>query len=323
MPFPFVFHENFELGTKGDFTTEFTDTAGKLDFPDHHDDLDIPPWRGGYVMRCALDRAIDAAYVEQTSALNISSGTTRYIRFMLRTSPDFRLPHILGASGGSSVKVFSVWSASVEEFAIGISRSDSNTRTARLAIYSPDDNEFIDGLEFDNDVWLPIECTIAHGGTTSTRVYLHLGENTVQSSRMNFAPLTHFRLGAMAQTPHVRGTIYFDDFIIDTAKLEEPTFVAPEDLWGESMLYTKMSYAFVGPGSIRGATLIGGGSDNVAYLYDADRLPLAHHDIRAALKVAAAESKDTLIETVRFNRGCYVRMEGTNPQVIVHYGARG
>ena len=94
-------------------------------------------------------------------------------------------------------------------------------------------------------------------------------------------------------------------------------------LAGRSILYTKTSYAFVGPGTIRGATLIGSAAGDTAYLYDADRLPVAHHDAKAALKVAAGESKDTLIEDVRFNRGCYVEMSGANPQVIIHYGTKG
>ena len=140
---------------------------------------------------------------------------------------------------------------------------------------------------------------------------------------MAFGTFTHFQLGVMAQSPKVRGTVYFDDIVIDTAKLEEPLSLTQDQLWGNSQLYTKSSYAFVGPGSLRGATLIGGGSDNLAYFHDANRLPLAHHDIKAALKTSSAESKDTLIDTIMFERGCYIEMTGTNPQVIVHYGAKG
>lgn len=144
----------------------------------------------------------------------------------------------------------------------------------------------------------------------------------VQATRMTMDTFTHFRLGVMSQSAKVRGTLYFDDFIVDTAKLEEAVYIPQDKLWGLSQIYTKSSFAFVGPGTIRGATLIGSGAGE-AYLYDADRLPLAYHDIRAALKVAVAESKDSLIETVTFKRGCYVQMSGTNPQVIVHYGERG
>ena len=116
------------------------------------------------------------------------------------------------------------------------------------------------------------------------------------------------------------GDFYIDDFLVDTQKLEEPIFLTQDQLWGTSQIYIKSSYAFVGPGRIRGATLIGGGSDNEAYLYDADRIPLAHHDIKMALKVSSAESKDTVVQDIEFKRGCYVVMKGANPQVIVHYG---
>jgi hypothetical protein len=317
MPFPYVFHENFENGTKGGFTSE-TDVLGKLDFPDHNEDLDIQPWRGGYVMRVNMDRGTDEAYVQHDTALDIPNGQNRYIRFYLRFSDDTRVPDF----DGSSFKIFRVYTGVTEEFAIGITCSESEVYGPRLAIWSPDDTEFIDGLAFQRNVWLPIQI-IVKNAASSGRVYVQLEDNVIQVARMTFGTFTHCQLGVMAQSPKVRGTVYFDDIIIDTAKLEEPLHLTQDQLWGNSQLYTKSSYAFVGPGTLRGATLIGGGSDNLVYFYDVDRLPLAHHDIKVALRTSSAESKDTLIDTVMFKRGCYIAMTGTNPQVIVHYGDGG
>lgn len=323
MPFPFVFHENFETGTAGGFSQgdpAVTDPSGRIDFPDWRDDLDIDPWRGGHVMRVDLNRTHGTAYVENTSALNIGAGTNRYIRFYLRVSEDFRAPDYVGAS----VRLLEFRSASGVEGGISISCSDSEIWGPKLAIWCPDEppsGQHVDGLAFKRNVWLPIQVAVKHE-TTTGRIVLQLGENMIEVGRMAMDTLTGFRLGAIAQNEKIRGTLYYDDFIIDTEKLEQPVFLPQDQLWGHSQLYTMSSYAFIGPGTIRGATLVGNGAAT-AYLHDADRLPLAHHDIRGALKVAVAESKDTLMERIAFKRGCYIAMSGSDPQVIVHYGERG
>ena len=90
MAFPFIFHENFELGTKGAFTIE-NDPLGKIDFPNRLDGLDVPPWRGGYVMQINLDRGVSDGYVEHPTAFAMSGGATRYMRMFIRLSEDFRM----------------------------------------------------------------------------------------------------------------------------------------------------------------------------------------------------------------------------------------
>ena len=328
MAFPFIFHENFEAGTKGGFDTE-TDEDGRLDFPDHNDGLEIPPWRGGYVMRADLNRGFaKPAYVGQNTVLNtMTTGDTRFIRFMLRVSSDFRMPP------GNSMQIFSVFKGPIVvpplipaptdlEFGIGITRTEAHINSSRMSIYAPDYSEFIDGLNFPVGRWFSVQITIFHS-TNVSRVYLHVGDNTLQVMRLDFAPFTGFYMGALAQAPDVRGTLYFDDIIIDEEKLEDPNYIDPANLSGETLVFFKTSYAFVGPGVIRGATLISGGSTSTALFYDAERLPLAHHDIKGGLKCSSAESKDSLIDGIEFKRGCYIVMTGTNPQVIVHCGQVG
>ena len=135
--------------------------------------------------------------------------------------------------------------------------------------------------------------------------------------------LTHFRVGTMLQHPDVRGTVYIDDIVIDFDELVEQRDIDASELSGESVLYTKTSYAFLGPGTLRGATLIGSASNNQAQFFDTDKLPYAYHNLKATLKVSSAETKDMLIESIFFERGCYIVLSGTNPQVIVQYGQIG
>ena len=157
-------------------------------------------------------------------------------------------------------------------------------------------------------------------GNGNGRCELRVGRNTVSNMRISMQPTAHFRIGTMNQFPDIRGTFYIDDVIVDTEEIGEQQPLDASELSGMSILYTKSSYVFVGPSLIRGATLISGGTNNVAYFHDCSRLPLAHHDIKAALKCSSAETKDVLIEDIVFKRGCYLEMTGTNPQVLVHYG---
>ena len=118
MAFPFVFHENFEKGTRGGFTSEL-DTDGKIDFPDHNDQLEIPPWRGGYVMRVNLDRNTAEAYVQHDTAFTMTAGQIRFLRFFIRLSRDFRI------APGHAVDIVRMYAGGTSEVAIGLTRLDS------------------------------------------------------------------------------------------------------------------------------------------------------------------------------------------------------
>ena len=202
MPFPFVLYENFENGNAGTFDGAGSDDLGRIDFPDHRDDLDIQPWRGGHVMRIDLNRGITTAYIRNNTALSIgTNGEQRHIRFYLRTSPDFRSPDFVG----SNIRILTVYSAAGEEFSIGISSAETKVWGPRLAIYTPDDQEFIDGLAFTRDTWLPIQVIVQYS-TTNGRVYLQLGDNMVQATRLIFQPFTSCILGSVTQHQQIRGT---------------------------------------------------------------------------------------------------------------------
>lgn len=323
MAFPFLLHENFERGTAGAFAADTdalgiatTDPLGKLDFPDHNDDLDIIPWRGGYVMRIDLNRGTNDAFIQHNTAFSLTTGQIKYMRFFLRLGRGTRFPM---NSYLDFVRLYSGAPPGLSEIALALVKTET---WISLAIGSAEDVTHIAGLEIIPDVWTQIRMKVTFGNisTSNSRVQVQIGNNMVQNMRLNMQPLTHFRIGTMLQQADVRGTLYIDDVIVDTDVIQDQMYLDPANLTGESVLYIKDSYVFVGPGTIKGVTLIGGGADNTAALYDTDRIPFAHHDMRASLKVSKAESKDTLVETLMFKRGCYLVMTGTAPQVIIHYG---
>jgi hypothetical protein len=84
MAFPYIFEENFELGTKGDFDTE-TDTGSLLDFPHYSTLANIKnapmPYRGAYCARIILGDTNDHTLTE--GAIDIADEGTASVRFYL------------------------------------------------------------------------------------------------------------------------------------------------------------------------------------------------------------------------------------------------
>ena len=84
MSFPYIFHENFESGTKGSFDTE-TDTGSLLDFPHYSvlafDPNSMMPYRGAYLLRNALGDTNDHTLTE--GDIDIADGGTAYFKWQM------------------------------------------------------------------------------------------------------------------------------------------------------------------------------------------------------------------------------------------------
>ena len=130
----------------------------------------------------------------------------------------------------------------------------------------------------------------------------------------------------------VRGTLYFDHVLIDNAaRLPAPRLINPSALDGEDIALTKSGYIFVGPGTVRGITLIAAANavpplaDKVE-LFDTNSLPYSHHDLRAAAKASTAETVfSPPNREYSFSRGCYAVRSNAVPatvtaQAIIHIG---
>ena len=325
MAFPWIQHDNFEDGTQGSFTVvaeAIADPLGKLDFPGPQDDLNITPYRGGYVMRVNLDRGVTDAYVQHDTAFDLSPGQSKYMRFYLYLSADFKI------APGSTVQILTVFAGATLEFAVALTYV-LDEQNYQVGFIIPDDlNQFLYGLSVFRDQWLCIQVVATNQPTTGS-CWLHHNNNTIQSNRMTFGAFTHYRMGAMTQSADIRGTLYFDDVVVDDEKLHQPAYQDPTNLSNESLLFTKTSYIFVGPGELKSATLIGGAAGNSALFYDTDRRPYSHHNLRASLKVSSAESREMIHGPIVFEKGCFVELTGaggtaaTDPQLVVMLGRVG
>ena len=111
MAFPYVFEENFELGTIGSFDSE-TDTGARLDIAHYSDLAGVPglpgPFNGAFSMRVNLATSTADAFVTETAGFDIAANARLHIRFMLWVSNDIVMANndeflILQLINGSAV----------------------------------------------------------------------------------------------------------------------------------------------------------------------------------------------------------------------------
>ena len=74
-------------------------------------------------------------------------------------------------------------------------------------------------------------------------------------------------------------------------------------------------HVFVGPGMVDGAALLSTTSGNIMRLFDTDTGNVnAAQAFVAELDLAAHTAVGTGVEPLRFERGCFVQLTGTNPR---------
>lgn len=317
MAFPFSAEENFESGTLGIFT-EVADTLGKLSVIGPQDAHQIPPYLGGYVLEVDLNRGNADASASIGAPINFANGITKYARLMVWLSEELKLPN-----AGDSMRLFMLESGSfLEEASIGLVRG--NKGELLLGILSPDmpgGADWVRGVEVSRNMWLPLEIAMISGATNTSKLQVMCMGSQVEATAMTWATLTRGRIGTITQSLDIRGKIWFDHFVVDdTSRVVAPQPLNPRALDGETILITKSGYAFVGPGEVDCLTLIASSTNNEVSLYDTDKLPFAHHDLRMGAKAAVAEAVETKGKKI-FKKGCYVSLAGTNPQAIVQLGA--
>lgn len=321
MAFPLDFFENFEAGTKGDFDSE-SDDGNRLDFPHAHDLAPVMPYRGAYCCRVNLGKNSSDAYLEEGVTWS-NAGTLKYGRFRLFIGKDVQF-----GNNADTVTILQFYSStSTKESRLVLGRIDP----IGIVLASIEEGS---GEDFTNEPayfkapigeWFTVEFdkwAEATGGDLG--VWLS-GVCHVQCKGQAEGSTTKFRLGAMDQsaTANIQGTLYFDDFAIDDARLYDDESAHNGALSDGSMLLTKSGFAFLGAGTINQVALVDGGSgDCRVKVYDTDKpnqLPLG--SLRESLATTTASTTArTMIHSFSVKQGAYVELSGTNPQAIVKLG---
>ena len=323
MAFPFIFEENFELGTKGGWDTE-TDTVSQLDFP-HYSDLARFPWataapfRGAYCMRTTLSGGTADAFVTE-GALNIAAAARRFFRFMVWLSPDFT------GTADDTMNLFECQDTSnVVEVAFGL-RVVAATNVINFGIGEVAPTSF-GSEEIKRGVWYAIELdiTLDDGGSNDGTVDLYVTpEDAVSASivhatqvaSLDQGAVTHGVLGIQNHLATTTGVILYDEFVMDDTARTHPV----SDRYSETVLLTLSGHVFVGRGEVDNITLLSGaGTDNVITVFDTNTATTtdatnSHIELK---NTANNETVDPAGVPVQYTRGAYVRLAGTNPRAMV------
>lgn len=321
MTFPFSFHANFETGTKDAFDSE-SDAGNRLDFPGPqqlgHDMMAVFPYRGAYCMRVKLGKNSTDAYVEE--GVTWAADSTNYVRFEFMIGEDVQI-----GNDGDLVDIAVLRSASADEGAVTLARIEP----AGLAIGLRDASGSVDHyLSVTPGDWLCLELQvdIDAGGGNDGSIVLWNNNDKIKLSGLDQAAGSALRFGALNQTGDFTGHIYFDEIVVDTARLQPDYSAGNLRLNGETMPFFKSGFAFIGGGSIMGVELIDGGSGDCRMkVYDASDVTYAEHMKKAHLATVAANTIDraqAIGDTPLFevSHGCYVELSGTNPSGFVRIG---
>lgn len=313
MAFPWLFEENFELGTLGDFDAE-SDSATRLDFPSYKELARYPgvamPWRGAYCMRVLLNSTTDA-YVQETGSFDTSASGTIYARFMIWVGSDITM------AASDLVSVFSLWSATntVE----GTVMIRNNAGVLEWALNETHTATAASTMQLVTDKWTCVEvgATIDSGGGDDGTLDCWIdGVAMTQLTGLDQGAITSAVFGAMSQDAGTTaGTLLFDAIVADDARVYPPA-----ERYTTEMLLTQSGHVFVGGGEIDNVTLLSGaGTDCVLDVYDTDEADVTDHYNRRArlLNTANNEVVDSAGMPITVKRGCFIQLAGTNPQAIV------
>lgn len=313
MAFPFIFEENFELGTLGDFDSE-TDTGSRLDFV-HYSTLStlqgLPaPFRGAYCMRVVAGDTNDHTLTE--GSIDIADGSTAFIRFYLYASRDFT------ATADDTFNIFEFQQAGgTVEASLGMRVTAASNL---LEIGIGDGTAPTSFVTFPRGKWTCVEvgmlCSTADLGTLT--LYLDGASVIALTTLDNAAAIGQGVLGTQDTLSTTTGTLLFDQFVCDDLRIYPISVRYPM-----SVLLTKSAHVFVGAGKVENVTLLSGaGTDCVLSIFDTDvGSTLDAANVRLELKnVMAGDPVDPAGVPVIVQRGCFVQLSGTNPRAMINVG---
>lgn len=319
MAFPWIFEANFERGDNSDWDSE-TDTAAQLDFP-HYSELARFPWptatpySGAYCMRVALTGGTADAFVLEGD-INIAANATRYIKFDMWLSPDFT------GTADDTINLFELQDTNnVIEGTFGL-RYVNSTNVINFGIGEVTPTSFTTN-DMPLGVWYTIEIMAlndpgANDGTLDLFI-TRAGDpaqttvSVTQVASLDQGAVTHGVLGVQLHLATTTGTILYDNFIMDDAR------VFPLPRFSKTPILTQSGHAFIGPGHVSGGQLLTTGASNVMRLWDTDVADIVSTQNFVAEMDLDSGNFTAVTGPLKFERGCYVELSGTDPRGQVYF----
>jgi hypothetical protein len=307
MAFPFIVHENFESGTLGGFDSE-TDTGSLLDFPHYSvvatDPNSLMPYRGAYVLRNKLGDTNDHTLTE--GSIDIADEGTAYFKWQMGLSKDFSF------TADDTFNVFELQQAGgTVESSVGFRVTNSSQLIEIGVGDGTAPTSFVQWPAKGKWVTVELAAKISTTAAGTLTLYLDGAQVVALTGLTNAAAVGQGVLGSQLTLSTTLGAIYYDDFIMDDARI-----YPYRERFPHSYHALKSGHVFVGPGYIEGAALweVATGDETLS-LYDTDTAntndanPVVELDSTAQTSVGGP---------LYFERGCYAVLGGTNPRGIVY-----
>lgn len=320
MAFPYVYQNNFENTTTPFGADSESDTGSKLDVPRYYDLAAIPglevPFRGASCLRIDLRSGDTNDHTVLEGDIDIADAATRWFRFYLYLSPDF------AATADDTFNLFELQQADgTVESSLGL-RITAATDEVEIGI--GDGTAPTSFVVLSKGVWhcVELQALISTAGAGTLDLYLDGSGSVIALSTLtNAAAVGQGVLGTQNTLATTTGTILIDGFVMDDARIYPLT-----ERWPDSHILTQSGHVFVGPGALESAALLSTGSDNTCILYDTDTATANDALSRVVELDNAAHTVATGDDGyIRFQRGCYAVLAGTNPraQLTICTDAKG
>lgn len=326
-----VFQENFERGTKGNFTTE-TDVEGILNYP-HYTTLSrhdvtyigaIAPWRGAYCMEINLGG--DANDHTLIVANIVADTKLAYARFMFFLGKDF------AATADDTFNIFEVQSAAAVQGVIGL-RITAATGVVEIGTGKVAPTVFA-AQPLVRGRWYCLELVsdIETGGTGTETLWVDNTQAAQVTTITNIA-LTTTALGVRNALSTTSGHMFYDQVVYDdneAAPATQTRIGMPSDRYPETVFVSQSTHLALGQSELLNVTLLPGTStDSVLKIYDTDNASIQDDTnvVATLFNLTANEPPIDLADVpVVIKRGAYIQLSGTGtaakpgPAALIHIG---
>lgn len=324
MALPYVFEENFELGTLGGFDSE-TDAELILNFR-HYSTLarydatvigPIAPWRGAYCMEINLGG--DANDHTLIKAGVVADTKTAIAGFYFFLGKNFT------ATADDTLNIFEFQSAAAVEGVVGL-RITAATGAVEIGTGKVAPTVFAT-QPLTRGRWYCVELVtvVQTGGTGTSTVFLD-GAQVAQVTTITNIALTTTAFGVRNALSTTSGHMFYDFFYLDDTGVEAgATRRGPfRDRYPDTIYLSKSQHICLGQSDLLNVTLLqGAGTDNALKIFDTDAAEVtSESNIVAHLyNLTASEPPIDLADVpVMVKRGAFVQLSGTSPRALIHIG---
>jgi len=320
MAFPYLFSENFELGTFGQFNAE-SDTDNIIDIA-HYTELarfGLAPYRGAYCARIRAGSGTNSAFYREDEGFDAAASARLTVRFYFYLDADFTM------ADGDKFSLYEAESTlnTTTEIAAGLDRSGTDLRvwfaetqaaaTVRTRVLGDITAAYRSGRS-PLGQWhhLEIDATIDAGGGNDGTLDGWVDDTSIgaQITGLDQAAIVDAKIGIIGKEAGTTGTILIDQVIADNGRIFMDRERFPRNRW----VHAPQDHPIIGPGRFS-AAVTGTGTNAVLSLYDADWAPDRLEPIAVIRNLTANEFVPGH-DVFEVSRGLYCTLTGTDVQAF-------